>query len=119
MLLSVQVDATGPLLDGHDREAYVDAAMKFAFLDLKQVRDTFFLSLIKAQFTQGYSESNQFVKFVHTSFLSSITFTTSFFHIINSEETKASSILLITSTHINNVSVFRSAKKANSPSRNN
>lgn len=48
MLLSVQVDATGPLLDGHDREAYVDAAMKFAFLDLKQVRDTFF-----SQFNQS------------------------------------------------------------------
>lgn len=42
MLLSVQVDATGPLLDGHDREAYIDAAMKFAFLDLQQVRDKYF-----------------------------------------------------------------------------
>lgn len=72
MLLSVQVDATGPLLDGHDRKAYVDAAMKFAFLDLKKVRDTFFLSLIKAQFTQGYSESNQFVKFVHNFILNYI-----------------------------------------------
>lgn len=45
MLLSVQVNATGPLLDGHDRKAHVDAAMKFAFLDLKQVRDNLLLNL--------------------------------------------------------------------------
>ncbi|TNN36053.1 hypothetical protein EYF80_053781 [Liparis tanakae] len=35
VLLGVQVDATGSLLDGHDREADVDAAVKFAFLDLR------------------------------------------------------------------------------------
>lgn len=34
MLLGVQVDTTGPLLDGHDWEANVDAAMKFSFLNL-------------------------------------------------------------------------------------
>lgn len=49
MLLSVQVDATGPLLDGHDREAYIDAAMKFALLDLKLVRGNAF-----PLFTRGY-----------------------------------------------------------------
>lgn len=37
MLLSVQVDATGSLFDGHDREAYIDAAMKFSFLDLRKM----------------------------------------------------------------------------------
>lgn len=39
MLFSVQVDATGPLLDGHNWEADVDAAMKFPFLDLKTMTE--------------------------------------------------------------------------------
>lgn len=34
MLLSVQVDATRPLFDGHDGEANIDAAMKFSPLNL-------------------------------------------------------------------------------------
>lgn len=67
MLLRVKVDATGPLLDWHDREAYVDAAMKFAFLDLQQVRDKYF--------TQGTVYSR--LEWAKTS-LSSITFTTDF-----------------------------------------
>lgn len=41
MLLGVQVNTTGPLLDGHDWEANVDAAMKFSFLNL----GTFFFSV--------------------------------------------------------------------------
>lgn len=36
MLLGVQVDATGPFLNGHYREAHVNAAVKFPFLDLRQ-----------------------------------------------------------------------------------
>lgn len=45
MLLGVQVNTTGSLLDGHDRKAHVDAAMKFAFLDLKQAGDNLLLNL--------------------------------------------------------------------------
>lgn len=41
MLLGVQVDATGPLLDGHDGQAHVDAAVEFALLDLRQVSKTY------------------------------------------------------------------------------
>lgn len=37
VLLCVQVDATGPLLDGHDGQAHVDAAMEFTLLDLWQM----------------------------------------------------------------------------------
>lgn len=36
MLLGVQVDATGPFLYGHHREAHVNAAVQFSFLDLRQ-----------------------------------------------------------------------------------
>lgn len=36
MLLCVQVDAAGSLLDGHDGQADVDAAVQFAFLDLER-----------------------------------------------------------------------------------
>lgn len=36
MLLGVQVDATGPFLYGHYREAHINAAVKFPFLDLRQ-----------------------------------------------------------------------------------
>lgn len=46
VLLSVQVNATGPFLDGHDGEADIDAAMEFAFLDLRQVNKTYLLTLI-------------------------------------------------------------------------
>lgn len=46
VLLSVQVNATGPFLDGHDGEANVDATMKFAFLDLRQANKTYLLTLI-------------------------------------------------------------------------
>lgn len=35
MLLGIQVNATSLLFDGHHREADVDAAMQFAFLDLR------------------------------------------------------------------------------------
>lgn len=37
VLLRVQVDTTGPLLDGHDGQAHVDAAMEFSLLDLWQI----------------------------------------------------------------------------------
>lgn len=37
VLLCVQVDATGPLLDGHDGQAHVNAAMEFTLLDLWQM----------------------------------------------------------------------------------
>lgn len=40
VLLRVQVDATGPLLDGHDGQAHVDAAMEFSLLDLRQMSKT-------------------------------------------------------------------------------
>lgn len=86
MLLSVQVDATGPLLNGHDWEADVDAAMKFAFLDLRQVADIYFWV-----YATVYSRL-QLVK----SLIVVITFTTNFFHTIKSEETNESSLLLIT-----------------------
>lgn len=56
VLLGVQVDATGPLLDGHDWEANIDAAMEFAFLDLRQAETHTFFFLLTAQFIQGYSE---------------------------------------------------------------
>lgn len=36
VLLGVQVDATGPFLYGHYREAHINAAVKFPFLDLRQ-----------------------------------------------------------------------------------
>lgn len=36
MLLGVQVDAAGPFLYGHYREAHINAAVKFPFLDLRQ-----------------------------------------------------------------------------------
>lgn len=53
MLLGVQVDATRPLLDGHDGEADVDAAVKFALLDLRQVIDTTVKSQDNSRFTQN------------------------------------------------------------------
>lgn len=40
VLLCVQVDTTGPLLDGHDGQAHVDAAMEFSLLDLWQMSET-------------------------------------------------------------------------------
>lgn len=49
VLLGVQVDATGPLLDGHDGQAHVDAAVEFALLDLRQVSKTYSIYLIEAQ----------------------------------------------------------------------
>lgn len=53
MLLGVQVDATGPLLDGHDGQAHVDAAVEFALLDLRQVSKIYLLYLIEALRIEG------------------------------------------------------------------
>lgn len=45
MLLSVQVDATSPLFNGHDGEADVNAAMEFPFLNLGMLKNNLIVSI--------------------------------------------------------------------------
>lgn len=45
VLLRVQVDTTGPFLDGHDGQAYVNAAMEFSLLDLRQMSKAYLIEV--------------------------------------------------------------------------